>query len=295
MDINTNVNRLRYFQTVCKYGSVTKAATELNIAQPSVTTAIKDLEKELNVILFHRNKNKLVLTEEGMIILKMADRLLNTIDNFFQEVTDISEKAHSKIRLGAPPIMGTRLIPEIFASVTRELPHVSLEIIECGSSQALKYLDENVLDLAVLLEHNLPSDYCHHVFYETEFHFCINNKHPLAKKSYVSCSDLKNIPIAILSHGTSHQIIINQMFQKANVEPNVVLHSVELTTIRRLLENHDIGTITYRDIFKGNPNIVTIPCDTVMEAKLSIAWCRDKYITRAGKDLIKFFKSHQWA
>ncbi len=294
MDINTNLNRLRYFQAVCQYNSITKAAAELNISQPSVTTAIKDLEKELNVILFNRYKNKLILTEEGATILEMVNQLLNTINNFFQEVIDIGERVHSKVRLGAPPIMGTRLIPEIYTSVTRTLPHISLEIIECGSAQALKYLDENILDLAVLLEHNLSSDYCYKVFYETEFHFCINKRHPLARKSRISCSDLVDLPIAILSHGTFHQIIVNQMFKKANIEPRVVLQSLELTTIRRLLENNDIGTFTYRDVFSDNPNIVTIPCDAATEARLAIAWCKDKYISRAGKELIRFFTTHQW-
>lgn len=294
MDINTNLNRLRYFQAVCKYSNVTKAAAELNIAQPSVTTAIKDLEKELNVILFHRFKNKLVLTKEGVTVLTMADRLLNTIDNFFQEVTDISEKAHAKVRLGAPPIMGTRLIPEIYAAVMRELPYISLEIIECGSTQALKYLDENVLDLAVLLEHNLSPDYRHYVFYETEFHFCINKNHPLAKKTHISCADLADLPIAILSHGTSHQAIVNQMFQRANIKPIIVLQSLELTTIRKLLENHDIGTFTYKDVFKDHPDIVTIPCDAPTDAKLAIAWSKEKYINRASKDLISFFATHEW-
>lgn len=171
MDINANVNRLRYFQAVCKYNSVTTAAAELRIAQPSVTIAIKYLEKELNVTLFHRYKNKLILTKEGAIIREMSDQLLNTIHNFFQEVSDIGEKARSKVLLGVPPILGALLIPRVNSAVTQEFPDIQLEVIECGSAQALRYLDQGLLDLAILSEHDFPPDYNYRFFNETEFHF----------------------------------------------------------------------------------------------------------------------------
>lgn len=294
MDINANVNRLRYFQAVCRYDSVTRAATELNITQPSVTAAIQDLEKELNIILFHRYKNKLILTKEGVLIHRMSEQLLNTIDYFFQEVKDIRKIAHSKVRLGAPPILGTRLIPEIYSSIVGKLPHVSLEIIESGSGQALKYLDENILDLAVVLTDQLSPNYYYQVFHETKLHFCININHPFAKKTHITCADLVNFPIAILSQGTFHQNFVNHMFEKSNIKPNIVLQSLELLTIRRVLENNDIGTFTYPDIFKDYPNIIAIPCENISNVGVALAWCKNKYTSHAEKDVIEFFKTHQW-
>ena len=76
VDINTNINRLKYFQAVCKSNNITKAAEELHIAQPSISIAIRSLERELGLSLFSRKHNKLNLTEEGKHVLELTNVLL---------------------------------------------------------------------------------------------------------------------------------------------------------------------------------------------------------------------------
>ena len=74
--------QLKYFQTVCKYNNITRASNELHISQPSLSNAIKDLEKEFGISLFYRFSKGLVLTEEGSLFLEETNHLLEHADLF---------------------------------------------------------------------------------------------------------------------------------------------------------------------------------------------------------------------
>ena len=70
------LNQLRYFKAVCQYDSVSRAAQRLNISQPSVSNAIKELETEFGVRLFNRQYRRISLTDAGLQLLALTESLL---------------------------------------------------------------------------------------------------------------------------------------------------------------------------------------------------------------------------
>ena len=72
-----NLTQLRYFQTVCRHGSITSAVEELQVSQPSVSSAIRALEEEFGVPFFERQHRGMVPTEEGKQFLLLTDSLLD--------------------------------------------------------------------------------------------------------------------------------------------------------------------------------------------------------------------------
>lgn len=294
MDYNANINHLRYFQTVCKCNNVTQAAVFLNISQPSVTMAIKELEEQLSVSLFYRHKNRLHLTDEGKVILEKTNALLGTIEDFFTEVTDLKALTNVRVKLGIPPIIGTRLIPKIYSSISDELPGITLEMYECVSEEAEQFLNERIVEVAIALSKDISEKFNHKTIYETELMFCINKNHPLAKKKSVSCKDIDELPIAVLSTGSFHYNTISSMFKKEGVDPNIVLHSQELNTISQLLRQFDIGTFTYRDIFESDDDIALIPYADTLSVSVSALWKKNDYIPKGVEKVIKFLTNRSW-
>ncbi|HML35950.1 MAG TPA: LysR family transcriptional regulator [Bacillota bacterium] len=294
MDYNANINRLRYFQTVCKYSNITKAAGELNISQPSITMAIKELEEDLDVLLFNRNNNRLFLTDEGNFLLAKTNDLLREVDLFYKEISDIGGHSNPKVKLCIPPIIGTVLIPKIYAAVSRKYPDLLLEIFESTLTDALSLLDNNIVDIAILLYDNLPEKYEHKSFYETEIRFCINNRHPFAQKQVISCQDLENFPLAVLGSGSFHHMVVIKMFEREKVTPRIVVRSQELKTITELIENYDMGTFTYRDIFQNNENIKVIECKTSIPVILSAVWNKNNYTSKSMEKIIRLLAAQDW-
>jgi DNA-binding transcriptional LysR family regulator len=294
MNYQTNINRLRYFKTLCKHGSVSKAAEELHLSQPSLSVAIKELEQELGIELFFRVNNRLKLTEPGKVVLDKANDILQQMDDFFNDVAMISKHEIANVKLGVPPIMGTVLVPGIYSGFVQSNPFIELEMLEYTYHDALIQLEDNHLDLAIMILNDyVRANYNYETFYDTELHFCVGKGNPLSKKKMITCCDLKEFPLTILSTGSFHNSAINQMFQKAGIKPHIVYQTVQLSTITSLVENYKMGTFIYKDVFFSNPNIVTIPCENTEKIRLCVAWKRHRNLTFATESVIKFLLAYK--
>ena len=83
-----DLQALRFFRTVAKAGSISRAARELNYAQSNLTTKIRQLEAELQTRLFYRHSRGVALTDKGKILLSYADQILRLIDEAQQAIGD---------------------------------------------------------------------------------------------------------------------------------------------------------------------------------------------------------------
>lgn len=124
--------QLRYFTAVCRYGYVTRAAEELHVTQPSVSSAIKELEDEFSVNLFHRINNRLSPTKEGLYFLDQATKILELADSTTSMMEELGSRK-KQIKIGIPPMIGTFLFPKLFTAFRKKYPNIDLELVEGGS------------------------------------------------------------------------------------------------------------------------------------------------------------------
>ena len=143
------IAQLRYFSAACHAGNISKAAAELHISQPSITSAIKALEDELGVSLLHRGSRAVVPTPDGERFLQRCDAILAEIDGLSSEFVELSKK-HKTIRVGIPPMIGSILFPKIFQNFRKRHPEIVIEPVEIGSNAAKDGVADGELDLAVV-------------------------------------------------------------------------------------------------------------------------------------------------
>ena len=103
--------RLEYFEAVARTGSFTKAAEELCVAQPTITTAIKRMEEELGVALLVRDKRSVMLTCEGKIFLEKVVDILERIEGSVKEMQEMSAANDWMLNIGVAPINGAFVTP----------------------------------------------------------------------------------------------------------------------------------------------------------------------------------------
>jgi DNA-binding transcriptional LysR family regulator len=282
-----NINQLKYFQTVSKHKNITKAAEELHISQPSVSNAIKELEMEFGVSLLERRNKKISLTGEGLYFLNKANQLLNCLENFYDEILDLSQKKKHKIKVGIPSIMGTFLLPRIFSSFQKLHPDIQLEFFEYASIDAAKMLTDDVLDLAFILLDNDTINYFNtKMILETEVSFCVNRKNPLSKEKIITFYQLKETPIVLLLEGSYHYKIISKKYKESNATPMIILHSNQLSSLKYFVENNMAATFLYNEVFKENPNIASIPLKDPIKTKIGLIWKKNKYLCDSVKVFI---------
>src|ERR671939_41340 len=146
------LHQLAYFESVSRHLHFTRAADELNVAQPSVSQQIRKLEAELGTPLFHRMKRRVALTEAGQTFLPHARAVLQRLEEARLEVQELSGLRKGSLAVGAPPSVGTHLLPKALAAFSREHPGISMTFREGGSRTLVKLLEDGELDLAVVIQ-----------------------------------------------------------------------------------------------------------------------------------------------
>lgn len=120
------LRHLKIFTEVCRTGSITRAAENLYMAQPAVSVAIAELEKNYGIQLFERLNKRLVITEIGKRMYDEASLVLSAFSAFEEHAK--RESAHEKLRLGSSLTVGKYMIPRIAADITRDFPDVQLSV-----------------------------------------------------------------------------------------------------------------------------------------------------------------------
>ncbi|TQL67388.1 LysR family transcriptional regulator [Nocardioides albertanoniae] len=145
------LRHLRYFAAVAETCHFGQAATQLHIAQPALSQAIRQLESELDVTLFTRTTRQVSLTPAGEFLRAEAVRVLAAVDDSVRGVRRIGAGRHGLVRLGLTGTASFSHLPGIARVVKRELPDVALEIhADLLTPAQCERLQSGSLDLCVL-------------------------------------------------------------------------------------------------------------------------------------------------
>ena len=120
------LRHLKIFTEVCRTGSITRAAENLYMAQPAVSVAIAELERNYGIQLFERINKRLVITEIGRRMYDEASLVLNAFSAFEEHAK--RESSHEKLRFGSSLTVGKYMIPRIAADITHAFPDVQISI-----------------------------------------------------------------------------------------------------------------------------------------------------------------------
>src|SRR5688500_3117802 len=145
-----NLEQLRSFVEVARFGNFTRAAEELYLAQPSLSRQIAALEQDLGAELFHRARGGSTLTAAGESLLPLARRMLADAESVRREIAELAGLQRGRVRLGATPTLCISLVAEVFAAFHAAHPAIELHISEHGSRRLLDELAGGGLDLALI-------------------------------------------------------------------------------------------------------------------------------------------------
>jgi LysR family nitrogen assimilation transcriptional regulator len=148
------LKELRNFMRVARAGSVSRAATELRLAQPALSRQIRKLEHELGVSLFARHGRGVRLSAAGSLLLERAEAITQLVRETGEEIRDERARSGGRITLGVPPAAGRLLIPPFVERFQKAWPQTTLHMREGVTSSLLEWLIEKRIDIAIL--HNPP-------------------------------------------------------------------------------------------------------------------------------------------
>jgi LysR family transcriptional regulator, nitrogen assimilation regulatory protein len=150
MGPSVTLTQLRYFVSIARHQSLSRAARELNVSQPALTRQIKLLESELECELLVRHPSGVSLTDSGQIFSERALRQLRELDQIRLDVSDASFAPSGRLRIGCPPSLVPRLLLRPLERFMKQHPKVIVEILENVSDQLSRAVLLDRLDMALV-------------------------------------------------------------------------------------------------------------------------------------------------
>lgn len=282
------IRQLEYFQMTCRLNSISKAAEQLHVAQPSVSIAIQKLEEELGVQLFQRTQRQIALTSEGHIFLQRVNTILTQIDDSINEMKDLQLHPKASIKIGIPPMIGVFLFPEIFAQFRKQCPHIELSAVEGGSLSIQNLVEQNRIDIGIITQSKSSPLLKTLPITTGQIHVCLPPHHPLSSLPSISFDQLHDQPFILLKEDTYNRKVVIEECKKHHFTPNIVFSSSQIETIISLVEL-DIGiSFLFDTIAKKYPTIHSCPLSEPLDFQIVLAWNPNKYLTNAAKAFIDF-------
>ena len=186
------MHQVRYFLAVCRELNFTRAAESCNVAQPSLTRAIKLLEAELGGPLFHRERANTHLSELGKIVKPYLEQAFAQAEEVKRRATDFASRKRMVLKLGVMCTIAPTNLLALLSAVQARHPAIELEILDAGAAVLQERLIGGDLEVAIYCLPRLePDERLHYLpLYREQFVIVTNAEHAFVRKNSVTVADL---------------------------------------------------------------------------------------------------------
>lgn len=257
-----DIRVLRYFLTVAREESFSRAAETLYLSQPTLSRQIKELEDELGTPLFIRTNRSVILTKDGLRLRKRAQEIVDLMDKTREEFSDMDEEISGDVYIGGGETHVMREIAKIAIAVAREYPGIHYHLFSGNAEDVSERLDKGLLDFGIVIE---PADIRKYDFLKIPgrdtWGLIMPKTHPLAQKQAISPKDLDGLPILVsrqnlfsgslaswLGKGIDHMNVVgtyNLIFNAALMVEQGLGCAIALD---RLVNTMDVGELCFRPL-----------------------------------------------
>lgn len=275
---------LQYFLAVAREQSVSGAAEYLHLSQPTLSRQLKDLEEEFGKQLFIRGNRKITLTEEGMILRKRAEEIMDLVQKTEQEITSNDEIVVGDIHIGAGETGAIRILAKAARQLQKKHPGIRIHIASGDSVNVTEELDKGLIDFGILFDPKDLSKYNHLKIPKKDTWGVLMLKDaPLAQKEAVHPEDLWDKPL-ILSRQHRDGSALSIWLNKSETDLNIVA-TYNLLYNGSILVSEGIGyAITLDKIINTQgSNLCFRPLTPSLQAGLCIVWKKYQVFTKAAQ------------
>jgi LysR family nitrogen assimilation transcriptional regulator len=224
-----DIRHFRYFVSIVECGSLSKAAEQLYITQPSLSLQIRTLESELKTQLLLRSSQGVKPTEAGKILYRHARAMLRQVENIHQEIKSGTRSEAGEVAVGLPTAVAAFLAHPLFNCVHTKFPGIHLHILETMSGYLAELLANGRLDMAVLFRQTPTRGVFVQPLFDEDLY--VFGRLPKGDKTDACpLSQLDGVPMVLPSNSQALRLIIERSFTRAGLELNVVADIDSLPT-----------------------------------------------------------------
>ena len=230
-----NLRALQYLVTLADIRHFSKAAERCHVSQPTLSTQIRKLEEELDVLLVERSPRQVMLTEVGGEVVERARALLGEVDAI-KSIARRSRDPHAgTLRIGIFPTLAPYFLPHVVPAIRRAYPRLTLRLFEEKTEDVLDMLTRGQLDAGLLA---LPIDnesLATRVLFEEPFVLAVPEGHALCDRAAVTMTDLADQELLLLEDGHCLRDQALEVCTLAGAHEQLDFHATSMETLRQMV------------------------------------------------------------
>jgi len=292
------IKNLTTFLRVTELNSFTKAAQVLGYSQSTVSFQIKQLETELDCLLFERINHTLLLTAEGRELVGYAKQVCRLTDEYHQQRAK-DEPVSGSIHIVVPDSVCEAMMLDNYTDFFRRYPGIRLCFSTADTVDMLRLLDRNEVDVMLTLDsHVYQTNYIIAKEVRMATHFFAGANSPLAQKHRLHIEDLLCMPMILTEKGMGYRRVLDDMLAQRSIEIEPVLEIGRTDIITHILE--DSQAVSFLPDFVAREkvdagklvrlNVVDFEADIWQQ----MIYHRNKWISRALEAFIRYACEHEF-
>lgn len=182
---------LRYFLEIAREGNMSRAAERLHVSQPTLSKQMKELETELGKKLFRRSSTSVHLTDEGILLRRRAEDILDMVDKTVDEFSALDDITGGEVSIGCAESHLLKYLAQTIRQFQERYPLFRYHLTSGNTEQVVERLNRGLFDFAVIVE---PPDLSRYNYIEIPeadtWGLVLRKDHPLASRKEITADDL---------------------------------------------------------------------------------------------------------
>ena len=287
------------FIHVAELGSFTKAAEQLGYSQSTISFQIKQLEDELDCLLFERINHTITLTERGHELVSYAHQV-HTLTADFMENLKKEDECRGHIHIVTPDSVCEDMIYSRYIDFHNKYPNISIKFTTADTSVMFDMLDHNEADAIITLDsHSYRKDYIIAKEELLSMHFVANPKSKFAGKKNIKMQDIVNEPFVLTEYGQGYRRVFDKELAKKSLEITPVLEIGRTDIITHIISESDmisfLPDFVTREAIESGALCYLDVCDMKIDIWKQLIYHKNKWMSKTLKSIIEYIKSHEFS
>jgi DNA-binding transcriptional LysR family regulator len=237
------IRQLKYLVTLAEVGHFSRAAAACHVSQPALSTAIRNLEKELDLNLVRRGRNFEGLTDEGRRVVGWAQHLLSSYEAMRQETVKVNKNLAGTLRIGAVPTT-MPVVPLLTAPCQEEYGDISVTVFSLPSDEIARRLDNFDLDMGLtfLDDKSLAGFQMYPLFVE-RYMLVVRDEAVLKGRLSLDWNEVAELPLCLLTANMHSRRLIDAAFRDAGAMPRIRVETDSIFALYAQLRCSDLCAV----------------------------------------------------
>lgn len=283
------LQQLQYFRVLAKIQHYTKASEELLISQPSLSYAIAELEKELNISLFEKHGKKIKLTRYGEFFLSYVEKSLDTIDEGIRMLKILVDPSTGKVNLGYIYSLSSSFVPQLIENFYKNETNeaITFNFIQNLNNIILEDLRNGKTDLAFCVKPSKDTSYV--PILKQDLYLIVSKNHPYASRKEISLMEVKDESFVFLNKKSGLRQMLDDLFEDMGITPRIVFEAEECNAVLSFVAlNFGISIIPEVPALEHSDVSVLNIKDCRCVRTVYMAWMENRYMTPPVKKVKDF-------